>query len=62
MQPPSTDLIDVPEGLAGAASPSPVRGRRTGPAWEPYLYLLPGTLIFSTAVSSWLTGCSLPLR
>ena len=51
MQPLSPDLGGLSEGSADVAGPSSVRGTRTGPAWEPYLYLLPGLLIFTLFVA-----------
>lgn len=51
MAPPSPSagaLIQEPAGLAGSSSSRP---RRTGPAWEPYLYLLPGLVVFTLFVA-----------
>lgn len=52
MQPPSPsagELVREPVTLAGSLSSS--RQRRTGPAWEPYLYLLPGLIVFTLFVA-----------
>ncbi len=51
MQPPSPSagkLVQEPANLAGSSSS---RQRRTGPAWEPYLYLLPGLIVFTLFVA-----------
>jgi len=51
MQPPSPsagELVREPAALAGSSS---ARQRRTGPAWEPYAYLLPGLIVFTLFVA-----------
>jgi raffinose/stachyose/melibiose transport system permease protein len=51
MQPLSPDRGEILQGPAAiAAGPSSSRLRRTGPAWEPYLYLLPGVFVFTLFV------------
>jgi len=50
MQPRSPDLGTFGEGRAGVARPSPSRGSRAGSPWLPYLYLLPGLLVFTLFV------------
>ncbi len=42
---------ELARGPAIVAGSSASRSRRTGPAWEPYLYLAPGLLVFSLFVA-----------
>jgi raffinose/stachyose/melibiose transport system permease protein len=50
MQPRSPEIGELLEGTAATAVPSSST-RRTGPAWEPWLYLAPGLLIFTAFVT-----------
>jgi raffinose/stachyose/melibiose transport system permease protein len=50
MQPLSPEIGERREGRAEMVRPSASRGSRTGSPWEPYLYLLPGVLVFTLFV------------
>lgn len=51
MQPPSPSAVEIVREPATLAGSSSTRQRRTGPPWEPYLYLLPGLAVFTLFVA-----------
>jgi raffinose/stachyose/melibiose transport system permease protein len=51
MQPLSPEIRELHEGRTELVRPSASRGGRAGSPWEPYLYLLPGVLVFTLFVA-----------